>query len=46
MLSKCKWTPFDGMKVTGMPIMTIVNGNIVYDNGKTADLPAQEVSYF
>lgn len=27
--SKCGWTPYDGMKVTGWPIMTIVRGQIV-----------------
>jgi dihydroorotase len=29
--SKCGWTPFDGMKIKGWPVMTLVNGNIVYD---------------
>ena len=28
--SKARNTPFDGMKVTGRPVMTIVGGNIVY----------------
>jgi dihydroorotase len=27
--SKCGWTPFDGMKVTGWPISTIIRGNVV-----------------
>ncbi len=27
--SKCGWTPFDGKKVTGWPIATIIRGNIV-----------------
>jgi dihydroorotase len=27
--SKAGWTPFDGMKVTGWPIMTIIRGHIV-----------------
>lgn len=27
--SKCGWSPFDGQKVTGWPIATIIRGNIV-----------------
>ena len=27
--SKAKWTPYDGIKVTGWPIATIIRGNIV-----------------
>lgn len=27
--SRCGWTPFDGMTVTGWPITTVVNGRIV-----------------
>lgn len=33
-LSKCGWSPFDGFELKGWPVMTIVNGNIVMDNGK------------
>lgn len=29
MASKCGWTPFDGMKVTGWPVATVIRGNIV-----------------
>ena len=32
-VSKCKWTPFDGMKVKGAPVMTIVRGNVVMEDG-------------
>ncbi|MBU0953356.1 MAG: dihydroorotase family protein [Nanoarchaeota archaeon] len=32
--SKCGWTPFDGISVKGWLGMTIVNGNIVYKEGK------------
>jgi dihydroorotase len=31
--SRCGWTPFDGMKVTGWPIMTIVGGRVVMREG-------------
>ena len=27
--SRCGWTPFDGMTVTGWPIMTLVGGRVV-----------------
>jgi len=37
MESKCGWTVFDGCKIKGAPIITIVNGNIVYKNGKIVD---------
>lgn len=30
LFTKCKWSPFAGKKLKGWPIMTIVNGNIVY----------------
>jgi dihydroorotase len=31
-ISKCRWTPYAGMKLKGWPIMTIVGGNIVFEN--------------
>ena len=37
MQSKCGWTVFDGQKIKGSPITTIVNGNIVYEKGKIID---------
>lgn len=27
--SRCGWTPFDGMEVTGWPVSTIIRGNVV-----------------
>ena len=32
--SKCGWTPFNNYKVRGFPVATIVNGNLVMENGK------------
>jgi dihydroorotase len=32
--SKCGWTPFHNFKVKGFPVGTIVNGNLVMQNGK------------
>ncbi|NEO97432.1 MAG: dihydroorotase [Symploca sp. SIO2E9] len=33
-LSKCGWNPFEGWKLTGWPVMTIVGGQIVYERGQ------------
>ncbi len=35
--SKCGWTPYDGMEVTGWPIMTIVRGTVVMRDGELRD---------
>lgn len=37
--SRCGWTPFDGMKVTGWPIMTIVNGTPVMQDNQLLGTP-------
>jgi dihydroorotase len=37
--SKTKITPYDGWKVKGMPIYTIVRGNIVMDHGEIVSKP-------
>ncbi len=29
MAAKCGWTPYDGMRVTGWPIMTVIRGQVV-----------------
>ena len=34
MESRCGWTPFDGMKVTGWPVGTIVRGHQVMREGE------------
>ncbi len=36
-LYKCGWSPFEGMLFHSKVIKTIVNGNIVYDNGVISD---------
>ena len=35
--SKCKWTPYNDYIVKGMPIFTIVNGNIAMKNNKVVN---------
>lgn len=32
--SKSAWTPYDGKKITGMPVMTVIRGNIVMRDGQ------------
>ncbi len=41
--SKCGWTPFDGTKVIGWPVMTIVNGAIVYRDGSFEQSGGMEI---
>ncbi len=37
--SRCGWTPFDGMKINGWPIATIVGGNVVMRNDQVLGSP-------
>lgn len=32
--TKCGWSPFEGWNLTGHPVVTIVGGQVVYENGK------------
>ncbi|MBI5137447.1 MAG: dihydroorotase [Nitrospirae bacterium] len=32
-LSKCGWTPYEGMTLTGWPVVTILDGQVVYERG-------------
>jgi dihydroorotase len=34
LLTKCRWSPFEGWNLTGWTVLTMVNGEIVYRNGK------------
>lgn len=45
LLTKCKWSPFEGKILKGWPTTTIVNGNVVYDNNQIFDIKAKEVNY-
>lgn len=35
--TKCGWTPWHGQKLKGRAVMTIVNGEVVFENGKVND---------
>jgi len=39
MATRCGWTPFDGMTVTGWPIATIVRGRLVMRDGQLVGDP-------
>ncbi|MBI2426405.1 MAG: dihydroorotase [Candidatus Kerfeldbacteria bacterium] len=32
LVTKCGWSPFEGMRLTGWPVMTIIGGRIEYDS--------------
>ena len=34
LFTKCKWSPFNRMKLKGWPIYTFVNGILIFENGK------------
>ena len=37
--SPCGWTPFDGMRVTGWPMATVVRGQVVMRDGEVLGTP-------
>ncbi|MDX9860389.1 MAG: dihydroorotase [Rhodospirillales bacterium] len=39
-VSRCGWTPFDGMKVTGWPVATVVRGVMVARDGQLLGQPS------
>lgn len=38
--SRCGWTPFDGMRVTGWPMATVIRGSAVMRDGQVQGEPA------
>ncbi len=38
LFTRVKWSPFEGKILKGWPVMTFVNGNIVYDNENIYDM--------
>ena len=43
--SKCGWTPYHGRKIKGLPVMTIVGGYTVMDNGEIVGSPMGQPIY-
>ncbi|MCG6535106.1 MAG: amidohydrolase family protein [Syntrophales bacterium LBB04] len=45
--TKCNWSPFHGTYIKGIPIMTIVNGNIIFQNNEfSMENQGKEVNFF
>ena len=46
MYSKCSWTAFHNYSTKGWAVTTIVNGNVVYDNGElNLDICGKQVEF-
>jgi len=45
-VSRCGWTPFDGLNCTGWPVATIVEGRVVMRDGELIGEPAGEAVRF
>ena len=45
LLTKCGWSPFNNKILKGWPIITIVNGNVVYGNSRINDIKAREIRF-
>jgi len=45
LLTKCGWSPFEGWKLRGWPVATVINGNVAFENGKINNIQAKEVVY-
>lgn len=43
--TKCGWNPFHGRKVMGWPVLTMVNGRIVYEDGMIQNGPVGREVY-
>jgi dihydroorotase len=44
--SRCGWTPFDGMTVTGWPVATVVRGRVVMRDGELVGPPIGDLVRF
>ena len=44
--SKSKWTPYDNLKIKGMPIYTIVNGKIIMSENEIISKPSGKIVEF
>jgi dihydroorotase len=46
MASPCGWTPFDGMRVRGWPVATVVRGQVVMRDGVVIGAPGGQPAIF
>jgi len=44
--SKCGWTPYNGMKVKGWPIMTVIRGEIVMREGEVTEPIGKPMNFY
>ncbi|MBN2453930.1 dihydroorotase [Candidatus Woesearchaeota archaeon] len=44
-VSKCGWTPFNGFKVKGAVIATVVGGQLAYEKGEFGEARGAEIKY-
>lgn len=45
LVTKCRWSPWEGKVLKGWPVTTIVGGNLVFDDGEFHPNKGKEVSY-
>lgn len=45
LFTKCGWSPFDGWKLKGSILKTILRGNIVFDEGSIYKTQGREIEY-
>jgi dihydroorotase len=45
LFTKCGWSPFDGFEIVGWPVKTLVNGNVVFENGEVLKNRGKGVEY-
>ena len=45
-VSKSGWTPYDGIKIIGLPVFTIINGVIVMENSEIISKPVGQPVLF
>lgn len=43
--TKCRWSPWQGVTLTGWPVMTVVNGTVVYNHGIFHPSQGKEIRY-
>tara|TARA_Y100000310_G_scaffold293782_1_gene323648 strand:- start:15651 stop:16853 length:1203 start_codon:yes stop_codon:yes gene_type:complete len=45
LLTKPQWSPFEGKKLKGWPTHTVINGEVIYQEGSIFNLQAKELEY-
>ncbi len=45
LFTKCRWSPFNGWRLRGSVLKTIVRGNVVFDEGNINRIKGSEIQY-